>query len=232
MRDKRISSYEKDGLVARSVYSQPGDRGADRAVYCLTTAGRDLCRRELCMTHLYSAQNPGHDLAIADRYFSLTPEERDTWKTESECRDLFTEHIRQLRDQGEEERARESRRGSLVSAGTVESAIYDLPDGARVIYAVNTDWYSDSRTQADAVLRAGGYAYPVKIRRGMLHAFFVHGAAAAACGMDTEILGLEERSGRLYLRVQGPPGGLVTVYRDNRETSLALRQAGVSQLIL
>lgn len=152
------------------------------------------------------------------------------YPAQASVRPLYEDLLRML---GEEERARESRRGSLVSAGTVESAIYDLPDGARVIYAVNTDWYSDSRTQEDAVLRAGGYAYPVKIRRGMLHAFFVHGAAAAAaCGMDTEILGLEERSGRLYLRVQGPPGGLVTVYRDNRETSLALRQAGVSQLIL
>lgn len=62
------------------------------------------------MTHLYSAQNLAHDLAISDRYFSLTPEERDTWKTESECRDIFAEHIRQLRDQG--------RRPARMNCGT------------------------------------------------------------------------------------------------------------------
>ena len=93
--------------MERSIYSQPGDREGDQTVFRLTAAGRDLCRHELCMTHLYSAQNLAHDLAISDRYFSLTPEERDTWKTESECRDIFAEHIRQLRDQGEEARADE-----------------------------------------------------------------------------------------------------------------------------
>ena len=77
MRDKRISAYEKDGLVERSIYSQPGDREGDQTVFRLTAAGLDLCRHELCMTHPYSAQNPAHDLAISDRYFSLTPEERE-----------------------------------------------------------------------------------------------------------------------------------------------------------
>lgn len=138
-----------------------------------------------------------------------------------------------LRMLGEEERERERGRGVLVSAGTVESALYDLPDGDRVIYAVNTDWYSRDRTQAEAVLHAGGCAYPVQIRRGMLHAFFVHGgAAAAAWDMDAEILGMEETAGGLCLRVQGRPGSRVTVYRNNTETALALKQAGVSRLIL
>ena len=148
MRDKRISSYEKDGLVERSVYSQPGDRGADRAVYCLTAAGRNLCRRELCMTHLYSAQNPGHDLAIADRYFSLTPEERDTWKTESECRDLFTEHIRQLRDQGEEERAEELWNKLQDGLLSMPDAIYQPQGGPEICFEVVTNSYGQEEIQA------------------------------------------------------------------------------------
>ena len=134
MRDKRISSYEKDGLVERSVYSQPGDRGADRAVYCLTTAGRDLCRRELCMTHLYSAQNPGHDLAIADRYFFLTPEERDT--------------IPQLRDQGEEERAEELWNKLQDGLLSMPDAIYQPQSGPEICFEVVTNSYGQEEIQA------------------------------------------------------------------------------------
>lgn len=83
------------------------------------------------------------------------------------------------------------------------------------------------------MLRAGGCTYPVNIRRGQIHAFLVHGdTAAAAWDMDTEILGMEETAGGLCLRVQGQPGGLVTVYRDNTETSVTLSRAGVSHLLI
>lgn len=50
--------------------------------------------------------------------------------------------------------------------------------------------------------------------------------------MDTEILGMEETADGLCLRVQGQPGGLVTVYRDNTEASVTLSRAGVSHLLI
>lgn len=148
LRDKRISSYEKDGLVERSIYSQPGSREEDQPVYRLTAVGRDLCRRELCMTHLYSAQNPGHDLAIADRYFSLTPEERDTWKTESECRDIFAEYIRQLRDRGEEERAEELWNKLQDGLLSMPDAIYQPQGGPEICFEVVTNGYGQEEIQA------------------------------------------------------------------------------------
>lgn len=152
------------------------------------------------------------------------------YPAQAAVRPVYEDLLRML---GEGERERESRRGCLESIDTVESALYDLPEGDRVIYAVNTDWYSQDRTQAEAVLRVGDCAYPVPVRRGMLHAFFVHGdAAAAAWDMDTEILGMEETAGGLRLRVQGRPGGRVTVYRNHTETSAVLREAGVSQLLI
>lgn len=148
LRDKRISSYEKDGLVERSIYSQPGSREEDQPVYRLTAVGRDLCRRELCMTHLYSAQNPGHDLAIADRYFSLTPDERSTWKTEAECRDIFAEHIRQLRDQGEEERAEELWNKLQDGLLSMPDAIYQPQGGPEICFEVVTNGYGQEEIQA------------------------------------------------------------------------------------
>lgn len=147
MRDKRISAYEKDGLVERSIYSQPGDREGDQTVFRLTAAGRDLCRHELCMTHLYSAQNPAHDLAISDRYFSLTPEERDTWKTESECHDIFAEHIRQLRDQGEEARAGELWNKLQEGLLSMPDAIYQPQGGPAICFEVVTYSYGQEEIQ-------------------------------------------------------------------------------------
>lgn len=99
LRDKRIHSYCKDGLVERVTHSRPGGREADRECFRLSKAGRDLCREELSC-RLYNAQNPAHDLCLSDRYHAISPEERATWKTESECRDIFTEHIQQLREIG------------------------------------------------------------------------------------------------------------------------------------
>ena len=83
LRNKRIESYCKDGLIEKSIYSQPGSKASDQEVYRLTSKGRDFCRRELSLTRLYSAQNPAHDLVLADRYFSLSESERETWQTET-----------------------------------------------------------------------------------------------------------------------------------------------------
>ena len=97
LRNKRIESYCKDGLIEKSIYSQPGSKAADQEVYRLTSKGRDFCRRELSLTHLYSAQNPAHDLTLADRYFSLSEAERESWQTESQNRKAVNEHIQRLR---------------------------------------------------------------------------------------------------------------------------------------
>lgn len=148
LRDKRIDSYQKDGLVERAIYSHPGSRETDRAVYCLTAAGRDLCRRELCMTGLYNAQNPAHDLAIAERYFSLPQEERETWKTESQCRDIFEEHLRQLRNQGEEERAQELWDKLQDGLLSMPDAIYQPQGGPAICFEVVTNSYGQEEIQA------------------------------------------------------------------------------------
>ena len=147
LRDKRIHSYCKDGLVERVTHSRPGGREADRECFRLSKAGRDLCREELSC-RLYNAQNPAHDLCLSDRYHAISPEERATWKTESECRDIFTEHIQQLRDQGEEERAQEL--WDMYQDGRISmpDAIYTRSDGVTVAYEVITNHYGEAEISA------------------------------------------------------------------------------------
>ncbi len=132
----------------------------------------------------------------------------------------------------EREREREKKNGFLESDGTVESCVYDVPDGSRVIYAINTDWYSQE-AQGAATLWVGGFGYPVTIGRGVIHTFTVcRDAAAEVCDLDTEILALTNAPEGLKIKVQGQPGGRVTLYRNGASETIALTKPGVTELRL
>lgn len=148
LRDKRISGYCKDGLIEKSVYSQPGSKGEDKTVYHLTSKGRDLCRRELSIDHIYSAQNPAHDLPLTTRYLSLTEHERATWKTETQCRDILLGHIRQLRNQGEEERAGELWEKMREGRISMPDALYTASGGVSMAFEVVTESYGQAEIEA------------------------------------------------------------------------------------
>ena len=148
LRNKRIESYCKDGLIEKSIYSQPGSKASDQEVYRLTSKGRDLCRRELSIDHIYSAQNPAHDLPLTTRYLSLTEHERATWKTETQCRDILLGHIRQLRNQGEEERAGELWEKMREGHISMPDALYTASGGVSMAFEVVTDSYGQAEIEA------------------------------------------------------------------------------------
>ncbi len=147
LREKRVQAYCKDGLVEKSIFSKPGAKAQDIEVYRLTKAGRELCRRELSLS-TYCAQNAAHDLALADRYFSLSTAERETWRTESQSREDVHTEIRRLRDQGEEERAgalwEQLQEGRL----SMPDAVYTREDGVSVAYEVTTSNYGQEEITA------------------------------------------------------------------------------------
>ena len=147
LREKRVNAYCKDGLVEKSVYSRPGAKAQDIEVYRLTKAGRELCRRELSLP-TYCAQNPAHDLVLADRYFSLSQSERETWRTESQSREDVYAEIRQLRDQGEEERAGELWAKLQEGRLSMPDAVYTRSDGVSVAYEVTTGNYGQEEITA------------------------------------------------------------------------------------
>lgn len=147
LREKRVNAYCKDGLVEKSVYSRPGAKAQDIEVYRLTKAGRELCRRELSLP-TYCAQNPAHDLVLADRYFSLSQSERETWRTENQSREDVYAEIRQLRDQGEEERAGELWAKLQEGRLSMPDAVYTRSDGVSVAYEVTTGNYGQEEITA------------------------------------------------------------------------------------
>ena len=147
LREKRVQSYCKDGLVEKSIFSRPGAKAQDIEVYRLTKAGRELCRKELSLS-TYCAQNPAHDLALADRYFSLSQTERETWRTEGQSREDVYSEIRQLREQGEEERAGELWAKLQEGQLSMPDAVYTREDGVSVAFEVTTGNYGNEEITA------------------------------------------------------------------------------------
>lgn len=148
LRNKRIYGYQRDGLVERHIHSRPGDKTNDVVCYRLTDKGRDLCRNELSMPHLYSAQSPKHDLALSERYFSLSDSERSTWRTEGELRDAFREHIRELEDRGQQERAQELLDKLQERAISMPDASYTNENGVEIAFEVVTNNYGEAEIEA------------------------------------------------------------------------------------
>ena len=109
-----------------------------------------------------------------------------------------------------EELAQESVKGRL-SGGWLElpedqyvgTAVYDREDGHRVIYAVNTDWWS-GKTYQNARLVLGQSRYDVQIRRGVITTITVCGDIAVMT-MDngTEVRSISQEQRRTVITLQG-----------------------------
>lgn len=148
-RDKRISSYMKDGLLQKDRVSKPGHREEDRVCYKLTTAGRELCRKELGMENMYRAQSPVHDLALADRYFTLTQEEQASWRTETEVRNQLEEHLNDMRqDHVEALLANQIREEWEQGKLSMPDAVYTNAEGIEVAFEVVTNHYGKAEIEA------------------------------------------------------------------------------------
>lgn len=148
LRDKRIKSYCKDGLVEKVLFSRAGSRSGDITCYKLTRAGRDFCETRLSMSKLYIAQSAHHDLRIAERYFSLSDTEQATWRTESQCRADFENRIQELRDQGAEEQARALWERFEEGRVSMPDAVYVTDGGVTLAFEVVTNNYGQAELEA------------------------------------------------------------------------------------
>lgn len=95
----------------------------------------------LGMECTYHAQSPTHDLCIAERYLSLSPEEQDIWQTETEVRDRLEQQIQASHDLD----AEDALRSGKLSA---PDAVYQSQDGTEVAFEVVTNNYSMTDIQA------------------------------------------------------------------------------------
>lgn len=86
MSDRRVVNFQRDGYVEKARLLNLKTKEMD-AVYQLTEKGRSTVESYLNLTHCYKSNSGRHDLAVADKYFSLTKDERNTWQTEGQLRE-------------------------------------------------------------------------------------------------------------------------------------------------
>lgn len=145
-------------------------------------------------------------------------------------REVYQGLLKQL---GEEEAAHQKKWGFLASQSTVETAVYEQEDGSRVIYAINTDWYSQEGRPAPGELVLGSQSYPVAICRDCLHRFTVRdGAAVEVWDWETEVLDLRREGGKLRLTLQGMGQTTLRLYRDGAASTHRVNLPGLATVTL
>lgn len=153
--DGRLNNYIKDGLVQKVTAETPGDYA-----YKLTSLGREIATQQYGINRFYQAQSPSHDLALGNKYFSMSEAERATWKTEVECRDAFHEKLQELRDQGEETVA--DMYLDMLNKGLISmpDCIYSNDQGSEISFEVITNNYGQAELMAkEAFVQVMGTEY-------------------------------------------------------------------------
>lgn len=117
--DRRIKNLVRDGHLEKVVYKV---KGKNKECYKLTKSGRETAARLWGINHAYHAQSAIHDLALAEKYFSLSEDLRERWKTETQIRREFEERIYNIREEGKEAEAR-------LYEDMLSKNLISMPDG-------------------------------------------------------------------------------------------------------
>lgn len=88
--DKRLNQYQKEGLLDNKTYYNQRE-GKVETSYYLTSKGQKYVSQNLAIKTFYHSNSASHDSKLADKYFSLTQEERDTWVSEVDLRLAYPE---------------------------------------------------------------------------------------------------------------------------------------------
>lgn len=144
MSDKRINNYVKDGLISKQI-SNKGNNTIE--AYKLTDKGRKFINRQFGINHNYVPQNPHHDKALADKYFSLSEKEQASWKNETVLKNEFKEQIEQYKntDYDTYKYLIENFQNGNISC---VDCYYISELGQEIVYEVETNYYGQAEINA------------------------------------------------------------------------------------
>lgn len=143
--DKRIKNYVRDNLITKEVFNK--NNGEQIVAYKLTTQGREFLEKEWNVKNHYIAQSVVHDLGIANKYFSLTDSEKESWKTETEIRQEFREKLEELRESNIS-RYREINTLLEHKQISVPDCSYSTEKGVEVYFEVMTNSYGEQEIES------------------------------------------------------------------------------------
>jgi hypothetical protein len=137
--DGRIKNYVREGYAEKILYK---DGKEIKEAYALTKKGRELAEKQWALRDHYHAQtkSPYHGLTLSDKYFSLSEQIRDTWRTETKVREQFLVKLREV-EREDKERANlyyKMMEDRLIS---MPDGVYTSETGVEIAYEVVTDSY-------------------------------------------------------------------------------------------
>ena len=148
MSDKRIKSFIKQGVIQKVTYRNIESKQLETC-YKFTQEGKEFFNlREEKEHSFYQSVSAQHDMAIAEKYFSLNEYQRSTWLTESEIRNEFKEYVQELHDRGDFERAKELENMYANRQLSAVDAVYETEQGVRIAYEVITNSYGQEELRA------------------------------------------------------------------------------------
>ena len=141
----RVKNYIRDGLVEKAPFKQAGDIVE---AFKLTKLGREVAESNWALRSHYYAQSPAHDLTIANKYFSMPDNLRESWQTETQVRAQFQEHLNQLQIQGHEETVKMYKYMLAKGLISMPDAVYTNEQGLLVSFESITNNYGKEELQA------------------------------------------------------------------------------------
>jgi hypothetical protein len=138
--DRRITNFSRDNYIEKCSFFNKKSKETEE-IYRLTSKGQKLMERELNIQSFYRSSSAMHDLRLADKYLSLTTEEKDSWKTESEMRSMYEEIINSMSESSRFEEYQQMMEQHLISA---IDASYINTDGVLVGVEITTSSYGNA----------------------------------------------------------------------------------------
>ena len=138
--NNRINTYVKEGYMKKEVH-----KGVES--FKLTKEGHSIAEKEMYIYDHYKAQSHNHDLGVADKYFSLDYRVRDTFKSETELKNQFKEHIEKV-SVVDKERAEKLENDYREKRISVPDCSFVGENGTPVAFEIVTANYSKAEIQA------------------------------------------------------------------------------------
>lgn len=155
--ESRIKNLVRDEHIEKVVYK---NNGKVKECYKLTKLGRETALNLWGINNAYHAQNPIHDLAVAEKYFSLPQDSRETWRTETQIRTEFIERVYSMREEGKDAEAsmyEDMLRKELIS---MPDCVYTDSMGNEVAFEVISNSYGNAELQSkERFIDITGYQY-------------------------------------------------------------------------
>lgn len=158
--DKRLLNFQRDNYVERCAFYNKKTKEAEH-IYRLTDRGKTLCETQLGLENFYKSVSARHDLGLADQYFNLSIEERESWRTEGDLRNELQNHIENLRNVGEIGRSEELKEMMQERTISVPDGGY-MKDGQVVTVEVVTSSYGLVELAAkESYVEEMGFGYEI-----------------------------------------------------------------------